>query len=74
MNNYYLGCFNASIFAASDAETKVYWNGNANAKNGADPMYKDAANGDFTFRNEDVVKLNVRPTLVYSSVIHPLLL
>jgi hypothetical protein len=58
-NNYYFGCSNASIFAASDAETKVYWNGDVNAKNGADPMYKDAANGDFTLGNEDVVKLNV---------------
>lgn len=58
-NNYYFGCSNASIFAASDAETKVYWNGDVNAKNGADPMYKDASNGDFTLGNEDVVKLNV---------------
>lgn len=58
-NNYYFGCSNASIFAASDTEAKTYWNGDVNAKNGADPKYKDAANGDFTLGNEDVVKLNV---------------
>ena len=58
-NNYYYGCSNASIFAASDPENKVYWNGDVNAKNGDDPKYKDAANGDYTIGNNDVIKLNV---------------
>lgn len=66
-NNYYFSCSNASIFAASDAETKVYWNGDVNAKNGADPKYKDAANGDFTLGNEDVAKLKVGDPRWYSA-------
>ena len=58
-NNYYFGCTNASLFAASDPENKVYWNGDTSGKNGADPKFKDAAKGDFTVGNEDVSKLGV---------------
>lgn len=66
-NNYYFGCSNASIFDPSDAEAKVYWNGDVNGKNGADPKYKDAANGDFTLGNEDVAKLKVGDPRWYSA-------
>ena len=58
-NNYYFGCANASLFAASDPENKLYWNGDTSGKNGADPKFKDAAKGDFTVGNEDVSKLGV---------------
>jgi len=60
-NNYYFGCSNADIFSPSvtDGEAKTYWNGDVNGKNGADPKYKDAANGDFTIGNGDVSKLKV---------------
>ena len=58
-NNYYFNCTNANIFAASnpEADPKTYWNGDTNGKNGNDPKYKDAANGDFTIGNESVAKL-----------------
>lgn len=58
-NNYYFGCTNANLFAPSDPDNKVYWNGDTSGKNGADPKFKDAANGDFTVTNEDVSKLGV---------------
>uniref|UniRef100_UPI00402A5845 DUF4957 domain-containing protein n=1 Tax=Prevotella sp. TaxID=59823 RepID=UPI00402A5845 len=58
-NNYYFGCTNASLFAASDPENKLYWNGDTSGKNGADPKFKDAAKGDFTIGNEEVSKLGV---------------
>ena len=58
-NNYYFGCTNASLFAASDPENKLYWNGDTSGKNGVDPKFKDAAKGDFTVTNEDVSKLGV---------------
>ena len=58
-NNYYFGCTNANLFAASDPDNKVYWNGDTSGKNGVDPKFKDAAKGDFTVTNEDVSKLGV---------------
>lgn len=60
-NNYYFNCSNADIFSPSvtEGEAKTYWNGDTNGKNGADPKYKNAANGDFTIGNEDVAKLKV---------------
>ena len=60
-NNYYFNCATANIFAPSvlEGEAKVYWNGDTNGKNGANPQYKDAANGDFTIGNGDVAKLKV---------------
>lgn len=58
-NNYYFGCTNASLFAASDLENKLYWNGDTSGKNGADPKLKDAAKGDFTIENKEVSKLGV---------------
>ena len=58
-NNYYFGCANANLFAPSDTENKLYWNGDTSGKNGVDPKFKDAANGDFTVGNEDVSKLGV---------------
>ncbi len=58
-NNYYFGCANANLFAASDPENKLYWNGDTSGKNGTDPKFKDAAKGDFTVGNEDVSKLGV---------------
>lgn len=60
-NNYYFGCANANLFDPSDAENKLYWNGDTSGKNGVDPKFKDAANGDFTITNEDVSKLGVGP-------------
>lgn len=58
-NNYYYGCSNANIFDASDPDNKIYWCGDAGAKNGDNPKYKDAAKGDFTIGNETVSKLKV---------------
>ncbi len=60
-NNHYFNCSNANLFAPSntEADPKVYWNGDVNGKNDADPKYKDAAKGDFTIGNEDVAKLKV---------------
>lgn len=58
-NNAYYNCQNSNIFAASDAATKVYWNGDTEKSNGADPQFADADNGDFTIGNEDVSKLSV---------------
>ena len=60
-NNYYFGCSNANIFAASnpDADPKTYWSGDVNGKNGDDPQYADAANGIFTIGNSNVSKLKV---------------
>lgn len=60
-NNYYFGCSNANLFAASnpDADPKTYWSGDVNGKNGEDPKYADAANGNFTIGNSNVSKLKV---------------
>lgn len=58
-NNYYFNCQNASLFAASDKELNVYWNGDTNGKNGEDPKYADTANGKFTIGNSTVSKLKV---------------
>ena len=60
-NNYYFNCQDANIFEAGDpgAETPTFWKGDVNGKNGDDPKYKDAANGDFTLGNESVAKLKV---------------
>ncbi len=58
-NNYYYGCTNANIFAASnpEAEPAAFWNGDVNGKNGEDPNFKNTANGDFTIGNENVSKV-----------------
>lgn len=60
-NNYYYNCTTENLFAPSvlDGDAKVYWSGDTNGKNGSDPKYKDAANGNFTLGNEDVAKLKV---------------
>ena len=57
-NNYYFNCTNADIFLATDeaSDPKAYWNGDTKGKNGSDPKFKDAANGDFTVGNEDISK------------------
>ena len=60
-NNYYFNCTNSNLFDPSDSagETKVYWNGDTNGKNGSDPQFKNASAGDFTIGNGDVKKLKV---------------
>lgn len=60
-SNYYFDCKNANIFAPSnpDVDPATFWNGDINGKNGEDPNFKDAANGDFTIGNETVSKLKV---------------
>lgn len=54
-NNYYFNC-NTNMFAADDeaSDPKVYYRGDTSGKNGEDPQYADAANGDFTIGNEGV--------------------
>ena len=59
-NNYYFGC-NTDLFSADDeaSSPKVYYRGDTSSKNGEDPKYKDAANGDFTIGNDAVSKNKV---------------
>ena len=54
-NNYYFGC-NTKLFSADDeaSDPKVYYRGDTSGKNGEDPKYKDAANGNFTLGNDNV--------------------
>ena len=54
-NNYYFGC-NTNMFAADDeaSDPKVYFRGDTSGKNGEDPKYADAANGNFKLGNDGV--------------------
>ena len=54
-NNYYFNC-NTNMFSADDeaSDPKVYYRGDTSGKNGEDPQYANAANGDFTIGNEGV--------------------
>lgn len=54
-NNYYFNC-NTNMFSADDeaSDPKVYYRGDTSGKNGEDPQYADAANGNFTIGNENV--------------------
>ena len=54
-DNYYFGC-NANLFAADDeaSDPKVYYRGDTSGKNGEDPKYADAANGNFKLGNDNV--------------------
>lgn len=56
-NNYYYNC--GDTFFKNLATDGSELPADASGKNGDDPKYKDAANGDFTLGNEDVAKLKV---------------
>ena len=58
-NNYYFNCNNANIFAASDKDNSLYWNGDVSGKNGDNPNYQNPAKGQFTVMNKDISKLKV---------------
>lgn len=58
-NNYYFGCSNANLFAASNTEEKLYWNGDTSGSNGANPQLANPTKGNFTIGNADVSKLSV---------------